>query len=223
MSDPDFQRARRPEQKEERRERLLVVARDLLARDPDPQSLSLNELAREAGMAKSNVYRYFESREAVLLELLSQDWGSCFEDARTRLMRASKRGRVTLERLVRIITESILRYPLLGPLSSVLPSIIEHNVSVDTVRSFKLSSMQLVQELARLCHACGPDLPIAAYEELAHFSFTLLIGLWPLSHPSQSVQQALQAPELAAFRHEFSRDFERGLLVFARGLLNTVP
>ena len=32
--------------------------------------VTLNELSRRAGLAKSNVLRYFESREAVLLELL---------------------------------------------------------------------------------------------------------------------------------------------------------
>src|SRR6185295_16951299 len=32
--------------------------------------LSLNELSRRVGLAKSNVLRYFDSREAVLLELL---------------------------------------------------------------------------------------------------------------------------------------------------------
>src|SRR5437773_10518415 len=36
--------------------------------------LSLNELSRRVGLAKSNVLRYFESREAVLLELLDLAW-----------------------------------------------------------------------------------------------------------------------------------------------------
>src|SRR2546423_11038304 len=36
--------------------------------------LSLNELSRRVGLAKSNVLRYFESREAVLLELLDNAW-----------------------------------------------------------------------------------------------------------------------------------------------------
>jgi len=39
--------------------------------------VSLNELSRRVGLAKSNVLRYFESREAVLLELLdraSKQW-----------------------------------------------------------------------------------------------------------------------------------------------------
>ncbi|MEU9794671.1 hypothetical protein AB0E27_29400 [Streptomyces sparsogenes] len=34
----------------------------------------MNELSRRVGLAKSNVLRYFESREAILLELLDRAW-----------------------------------------------------------------------------------------------------------------------------------------------------
>src|ERR1700742_2928047 len=36
--------------------------------------VTLNELSRRVGLAKSNVLRYFESREAVLLDLLGSQW-----------------------------------------------------------------------------------------------------------------------------------------------------
>ena len=36
--------------------------------------VTLNELSRRVGLAKSNVLRYFESREAVLLDLLGSEW-----------------------------------------------------------------------------------------------------------------------------------------------------
>src|SRR6202034_4430038 len=71
-----FQRARSEEQREVRRRGILDAAAAMLAVMPVAQ-VSLNELSRRAGLAKSNVLRYFESREAVLLELLDsacQEW-----------------------------------------------------------------------------------------------------------------------------------------------------
>src|ERR1700732_2693774 len=71
-----FQRARSEEQREARRRAILGAAAAMLAEMPVAQ-VSLNELSRRVGLAKSNVLRYFESREAVLLELLDsigQDW-----------------------------------------------------------------------------------------------------------------------------------------------------
>lgn len=38
--------------------------------------MSLNELSRRAGLARSNVLRYSESREAILLELLDRGAGA---------------------------------------------------------------------------------------------------------------------------------------------------
>src|SRR5215469_13500410 len=73
---PKFQRARSDEQRVVRRQAILRVATEMLAQMPVAE-LSLNELSRRVGLAKSNVLRYFDSREAVLLELLdaaSREW-----------------------------------------------------------------------------------------------------------------------------------------------------
>src|ERR1039458_6505439 len=68
-----FQRARSEEQRKVRRRAILDAAAAMLAHTPVAQ-VTLNELSRRVGLAKSNVLRYFESREAVLLELLHSAW-----------------------------------------------------------------------------------------------------------------------------------------------------
>src|ERR1700685_1973806 len=68
-----FQRARSEEQREARRRAILGTAAAMLAEMPVAE-VTLNELSRRVGLAKSNVLRYFESREAVLLELLDSAW-----------------------------------------------------------------------------------------------------------------------------------------------------
>jgi AcrR family transcriptional regulator len=65
----NFQRARSDEQRAQRREAILETAAAMLTEMPVAR-VSLNELSRRVGLAKSNVLRYFESREAVLLDLL---------------------------------------------------------------------------------------------------------------------------------------------------------
>jgi AcrR family transcriptional regulator len=53
-----FQRARSDEQREQRRRAILCAAAAMLAEMP-VADLSLNELSRRVGLAKSNVLRYF--------------------------------------------------------------------------------------------------------------------------------------------------------------------
>ena len=71
-----FQRARSDEQRALRSQAILDTAAAMLQEMP-VADISLNELSRRVGLAKSNVLRYFDSREAVLLELLassSREW-----------------------------------------------------------------------------------------------------------------------------------------------------
>ncbi|HEY4701584.1 MAG TPA: helix-turn-helix domain-containing protein, partial [Streptosporangiaceae bacterium] len=68
-----FQRARSAEQREVRRRAILDTAAAMLA-EMTVAEVTLNELSRRVGLAKSNVLRYFESREAVLLDLLGSEW-----------------------------------------------------------------------------------------------------------------------------------------------------
>ena len=78
-----FQRARRPEQKERRRQDILAAASTLGARD-GVRAVTLTDMAAEAGVHKSAVLRYFETREAVFLMLTAeawQEWAAAVDDA----------------------------------------------------------------------------------------------------------------------------------------------
>ena len=75
-------RARQPEQIEERRRAILATARDMLA-ESDFRDLSLNELARQAGFTKSNLYRYFGSMEEIFLEIYAEEVGQWLSAAST--------------------------------------------------------------------------------------------------------------------------------------------
>src|ERR1700754_1125398 len=66
-----FQRARSDEQRAVRTKAILETATAMLDEMP-VAAVTLNELSRRVGLAKPNVLRYFESREAVLLELLDR-------------------------------------------------------------------------------------------------------------------------------------------------------
>ena len=89
-----FQRARSDEQRALRSQAILDTAAAMLQEMP-AADVSLNELSRRVGLAKSNVLRYFDSREAVLLELLasrSREWLA--HPGRRAALSARAQGRV---------------------------------------------------------------------------------------------------------------------------------
>jgi len=110
-----FQRARRPEQIEARRRAILAAARELLAERP-VADISLRELACRVGLAKSNVLRYFDSREAVFLEVLDTAWTAWLDELAFGELPAFARE----ERIAETIAATLAERPLLCELISAM-------------------------------------------------------------------------------------------------------
>ena len=161
-----YLRARTPEQKEERRRHLLDTAKSLLLEIPDVHDLGINELARRAQMTKSNVYRYFESSEAVLLEVLVEEFMLWHADLGKALARGGKRSG-TIGHIARAFSATLVARPLLCRLTSIFPSILERNVTAERIFQFKQGLLALRQQLALDFHGCVPTLPAAAFAPAA--------------------------------------------------------
>ncbi|MGW6498462.1 TetR family transcriptional regulator [Nonomuraea angiospora] len=79
-----FVRARRPEHKQQRREEILAAARDL-ALASGVRNVSLGAVAEAVGLAKSNIMRYFGTREEIYLILAADEWHQWAAAVTTRL------------------------------------------------------------------------------------------------------------------------------------------
>ncbi|WP_321822613.1 MULTISPECIES: TetR/AcrR family transcriptional regulator [unclassified Burkholderia] len=212
------QRARHPEQKEERRQHLLATARALLLDGLDVNALGLNELARQAGMTKSNVYRYYESREAVLLDVLEEElalWSADFEHLSKQPLEKTH----AIAELAKTYATTLVRRPLLCSLSSILSSIIEHNISLERVIEFKRRQPILLGKIASAINAAAPTIKLEQVGEFIRLSVPLFVGLWPISHPSAAVKKAISLPELASLRYDFKRDLEHALQIMLTGIV----
>ncbi len=211
-----FTRARRPEEIAQRRDEIVQAAATLLDQQP-LESISLNAIAREAGMAKSAVYRYFESREAIFLKILEQDWRRWLADAAVVL--APLQGSDDVAAVARALTTATVKHPRLCWLVSSLASVLEHNLSEEVVLAFKQQSLQLGLGLVNDLHAAMPSITVPKLVDFLHPAFALIAGLWPLSHPSDTVRKIMSRPEFAPFQPDFAAQFERTLCMTLSGLL----
>ena len=210
----DFKRARQPEQIEQRRRDILNAAATLMAEKGFDQ-VSLNAIARSAGVAKSNVYRYFESREEIFLTLLRQDWDdwlSLLEQGVVDLEGSDDIGRFSA-----LVAGSIAASPRMCELVSVLASVLEQNLSEQALLTFKTESMALGVRIMRTVQRALPSLPSDNLMQLGHTLFALIAGLWPLGNPPPAVQKVMSRPELAPFQIDFESSLELALNLMLKG------
>ena len=201
MSTPGFTRARTDEQRHERREAILRVAADMLAHTR-VNDLSLNELARQVGLAKSNVLRYFESREAVLLELFARENTAWLDGVESALAAADT---VDVEIVAQTIAREAASRPVFCDLTASSASVLEHNVSADVAANYKRDS---IAGAFRLGDIVGRHLGEFTRPNGTIFVGGVLLtigGVWASSQPSAGMAAAYRAhPELRDFRLDFT-------------------
>jgi AcrR family transcriptional regulator len=217
-----FQRAHSPEQREVRRAAILATAAQMLTEMPSA-AISLNELSRRARMAKSNVLRYFESREAVLLDLCNTEidsWVSALSDTLDTVVNPSASVGHRAHCLVDAVVDSLASRPVLCDLISAQASVLEHNVSTTAVLEFKRLSVASVERLAALVLRCVPELGADGAARFTALAAMLTSSVWTHANPPAAVRAAYDAdPALAAYRITFAPTLRESLQTVSAGLL----
>lgn len=211
-----FQRARSAEQREIRRQSILDAAAQLLTELP-VGGISLRELSRRVGLSKTNVVRYFETREAVLFELLNRSLATWIGELPADLPPVT--AAAAPEAVTDALARSLARRTLLCELLSSLGSELERNISAESARAFKLAHGRLLGALAELLRRHVTALGPAAARELVSLTVVCTAGLWPFAHPSPAVAEAQRDPALAGTRVDFAERLARTLHIAVTGLL----
>jgi len=216
MSRPSFQRAREPGQKLQRRQELLDAAARLLV-DQGLEAVSLSAIARAARLAKSNVYRYFESREEILLEILVADELAWVGELEQGL--APKAGAGDVEAVAAALARTIAARPVMCELIAVVANVLEHNLSAATVLAFKERVLELSIRIRNALHAALPGLPHTRSEALLRYLHALVAGLWPMAHPAPAAAAVMKRPEFRTVCSDFEPDLRGALSAMLHGLV----
>lgn len=216
-----FQRARSEEQRAARRQAILVAAAGMLDEMP-VADVSLNELSRRVGLAKSNVLRYFDSREAVLLELMDtmlQAWIAQL----THDLKAGVENGLPLasraEQVATLLARSLADHPVLCDLVGAQGSVLERNVSAEVVRRHKRAALSRLAATADLFRRYLPELGATA-ETFCFQAMVLAGALAPYSSPTPGVRAAYEAePDLAVLHLEVQDSLQLAIRTMLLGAL----
>jgi AcrR family transcriptional regulator len=210
-----YQRARRPGEKEARREAILSAAARLIE-GSDPQSVTLNAIAAEAGLSKPNLYRYFQSREEIMLHLFLDDLRSFAAEVAGKLETVPVD--IDSDRLADIQVDAYASRPRLCRFLGLIASVLEQNASERVLREVKVSTLETARMLAAALHRATPELSVDQCLWLNSTVALFVAGLWPPAHPSAAVEALLGEHAFEALRPHFRRDLRATILTLLAGL-----
>lgn len=149
MGDETFRRARTPAQRARRVDDVLAAARRLLV-DADVTALSLAAIAREAGLASSNVLRYFGSREGLLLDLMDAEYARWLPDLAVALGDIDIDGRGDVDRVAAATAATLAGRPLLARLIAASSELLRYPMPDEVLERCRGQGRRNQGELSRI-------------------------------------------------------------------------
>ncbi len=216
MPKPEFQRARKPEQKQQRRDD-IIAATAALFEQHGFEGVSLNAIAREAGLAKSNVYRYFGGREEIFLALVAVDYDDYVAAVGEALAPLSGSDDVTA--VGTAIAKTAAARPRLCALTAVLSSVIEQNISEEAFVAFKTQVVAVSDRIASVLRDALPSIGEPAAYEFQRYLQALAAGLWPMAQTSDKFDHVMARPEFGNFCVAFEQDLVASVVAVLGGLV----
>lgn len=216
MSTPEFQRARSSAAKQAREAAILDAARRLGA-EGGIRRVTLTDIAQAVGMHKSALLRYFETREQIFLRLTGEGWREWSAALRAEL------DQLTADAAPAAVATAFARtLAARGPFCDLLaqaPLNLERNVSIESVRAFKLGTHAEVDAIVAAVRRLLPGLTELDGVDLIATATSLAGAMWQMASPGPELAELYRSdPRLGHAIVELEPRLTRILTNFLRGL-----
>jgi AcrR family transcriptional regulator len=207
-------RARSASDKELRRAAILDAARRQLRRVASADLL-VADVARAAGLAKGSVFRYFPTKEALVLAVFELELSELFGTLAAKLAPHEHLDSATF---ARTLVAELRTRPVYLHLATVVHGVLEHNIELDDCVRFKQHLLAHLTVAGALIERLLGFLRPGEGLRLLLRIHALLIGLWQLTDHPPVVAEAVSTLGLDVFRIDFSDELEDVLVVLLRGM-----
>ncbi|MDF6045422.1 TetR family transcriptional regulator [Streptomyces sp. JH14] len=212
---PEFQRARSKEAKLARESAILDAARGL-AHQQGIRRITLTDIADAVDMHKSALLRYFETREQIFLRLTAEgwrDWSAAVRHALESLKDPSPAA------VAGVFAGTLAERGMFCDLLAQAPMNLERNVSIESVREFKLITLTELDAIITVLRHTLPQLTESDGVDLVAAATSLAGAMWQISTPGEEVEELYRSdPRLGHALVDFEPRLTRVLTALIEGM-----
>lgn len=201
------QRARTESDKALREQQILDAAESLFLAHRF-HGLTLADVARETGLTKAALYRYFRSKELLFIAVYRRAMAGWVEDVEA----------IGPDGFPEQFVDEILAHPVFCGLTAILHIALETGLSEEEALEFKLFLLAQMRRIADVIRKATNREEVACLQYLMQCQ-QALIGCWHMSHPPEPARKAMQIEPLTVFQLEFSDILRHHLSVLTKAFM----
>lgn len=209
-----WQRARSEEQKQQRISE-IVSATARIYKKQSFKAISFALIAKEAGFTRSNLYKYFSSKEEIFLSFLMQDMRLWCAD----LLNTCRRSKIkSINKFASVWVKTLVKQKRFLDLLSLLPTFLEKNVTEQNLVDFKRSAVNELTVLSELLCEMFPALSPQKAGEFMELQLASVIGLYQITNLSEVQRKVLEYPEFKHMKIDFNTYLQKSVECLLKGL-----
>ena len=208
----EWKRARNSKQVELRVQSITDACEKLLSKSL-PQDLKMRDIAEESGLAVGAIYRYFSSKEALILSVYLNKMQDLLNDVAN--YSPIEGG---LEELSIYLAKTYAEHKFFWYLSTFAGTILETNLPENEVKEHKISAMEMTSNCIEQLVTKVPEMSIEEIFTLFMDSFFYTCGIYSFAFPPKHIDKILEDPKLSNFKPAWESSIHRMLngLLFIR-------
>ncbi len=211
----NWQRARTDENKNERKEAIYKAAFTLF-KENGYDKVSFNGIATQAGFTKSNMYRYFSSKEEIFLNVFGNLFNEWFDDCTNGLKNLEQNA--AIEKFAKSWVDSLLAHPEFLDLTPLLFVSLEKNSSFDQLLTFKSMSKDLLFRITIEISRVYPHIEAENAFKFLTLSYAAMANYWAANSLSEPLLKIYQLEEFKELKPNFEKDLTTSIEIILKGL-----
>lgn len=211
----NWKRATTDETKNERK-KAIHEATLALFKNHGYDNVSFNGIASEAGFTKSNMYRYFSSKEEIFLSIFSNLFKDWVEDCVEMLQNLDSDA--SPNAFADTWVRSHKNHHQFLDLTIILFVSLEKNSSYEQLVLFKRLAKNLLSKIAIEIVRIYPDFNMDDAFKFLNLSFAATSSLWAGSTKNESLTKIYEQDEFKYLEMNFDKDLTSSIEIIIRGI-----
>ena len=210
-----WKRARTEDKKTERKEMILRAALALFKKN-SYEGLSFNGIAFEAGFTKSNMYRYFSSKEEIFLNIFSKFFQEWVKDYIKGLKKLKEEENTY--HFAETWTNSFNKHNEFLDLMPILFVSLEKNSSYEQLYEFKKVAKALLYKISLEITRIYPDISVEMAFNFLNLSYAATSSFWSASTENEALKRIYEQDIFKNLKIDFEKDISNSIEIIIKGI-----